>query len=389
MKKYIVTLVIAAMMVTMCACGSDEEAAPAQAPAETAEAPVEEKSEETSVAVVEEEPKEEEKEEAEEAEEEPIPEPSEATPEEIYAQVLDAYYADIINEFPIDNYFPMTLGTFETTIGSTATNALDGIGYTMKDISGDGTPELLIMKVAERDESSYHGDNILALYTIVENEPTFLAGGWARNRYHLLKDGGIYNEGSSGADDSSFDIYALMETSTRLELLESSTSQSPNYAEKWEELNALIEMVEISPFSEYETTADYPESAKVFWSRVLVDPKEKTFAYIGNNSFKADSSDNAMDVVFFTPTEVSDFKFNALTFVSSDDDGNVTFTEEELYSLDSLVMDNAVTITLRFVGDIPNYGISYVDAAGNLRRYALGESGFDGSLYLTEYSVAQ
>lgn len=310
------------------------------------------------------------------------------SPEEIYAQVLDGYYADLVSEFPIDNYFPMTLGTFETTIGSAIDTALNKVGYAMKDINGDGMQELLIMEVFDRGQTSYHGDKILALYTIVNDEARFLAGGWARNRFYLLNDGMIYNEGSSGADDSSFEIYSLMESSTALEQIETMDSKSEDYFERCEELGKIIEIVPIKTFSEYETTENYPESAKEFWSAVYVDPAEKTYATTGRDSFTADTSDYAMDLVFFTPTEVSGFKFNALTPVSLGDEG-VTFEEKELYSLDSLVMDKAVKITMAFAGDTPNYGISYTDAGGNERRYAICQSGFDGSIYLSPYEVAK
>ena len=100
------------------------------------------------------------------------------------------------------------------------------------------------------------------------------------------------------------------------------------------------------------------------------------------------TSEYARDLVFFTPSEVSEFKFNSLKAVNSDN-GELTFAEEELYSLDSLVMDKAVTITVEFPGDTPNYGISYKDAAGNIKRYAICEGGFDGSIYLMRYENVQ
>ena len=136
--------------------------------------------------------------------------------------------------------------------------------------------------------------------------------------------------------------------------------------------------------TEYKPSENYPESAKIFWSSVYADPAEKTFANKGNDSFTADTSEYAMDIVFFTPSEVSDFKFNSLTLLDSNN-GQLIFEEEELYSLESLVMDKAVTITMTFMGDTPNYGISFKDAGGNERKYAICQSGFDGSIYLSRY----
>ena len=39
---------------------------------------------------------------------------------------------------------------------------------------------------------------------------------------------------------------------------------------------------------------------------------------------------------------------------------------------------------LIFPGDLPAYGISYVDAEGSLRRFAIAVSGYEGSLLLEE-----
>ena len=376
MKNWIMGLLIGSMMLTLCACGKKEvinskESVPEQETEDVAEISSDEETIEQTSELV------------KEMEENPI-----LSPEEVYAQVLDGYYADLVSEFPIDNYFPMTLGTFETTIGSTEEDALNGVGYTIQDINEDGIQELMIIKVSDRGQTLYFGDSILALYTIVNNEAHFLAGGWERNKYFLLNDGRIYNEGSSGADDSSFETYRFIENSGVLEQIESKDSKSDDYEQQCEELKKLAEKIAIKTFAEYEVSEKYPESAKTFWSAVYVNPAEKTFVVTGNDLYTASTSDYARQLVFFTPSEVFDFKFNSLKAVNSND-GELVFAEEELYSLDSLVMDKAVTITMDFPGDIPNYGISYRDAGGNLRRYAIGESGFDGSIYLIRYESVQ
>lgn len=49
-----------------------------------------------------------------------------------------------------------------------------------------------------------------------------------------------------------------------------------------------------------------------------------------------------------------------------------------------MTVDTPVAVQLGFMGTIPNYGISYVDGGGNLRRFALVQSGYDGSVLLDE-----
>ena len=403
MRKIITFLLICTMLLTLGACGKKDNSDIQKSAPESSSVDVSESLDNTEPDLVETSSNEDEPDVEESDAEEPdtgemveqTPEPEEMVaektplePEEIYSQVLDGYYADLVSEFPIDNYFPMTLGTFESTLGSTPDTLLNGVGYTMMDINGDGTQELLIMEVSDQGQTSYFGERILAMYTIENDEALFLEGGWARNRFYLLNDGSILNEGSSGADDSSFDVYIFHEQSRVLELIDSKDSKADDYVQQLEELKKLIEKVEIKSFAEYETSKDYPESAKEFWSAVYVNPAEKTFAYPGSDSYVADDSEYAMDLVFFTPSEVSEFKFNSLTPVNMDD-GGISYTEEELYSLESLVMDKAVKITMEFVGDTPNYGISYKDAGGNERRYAICMSGFDGSIYLSRYDNVQ
>ena len=59
--------------------------------------------------------------------------------------------------------------------------------------------------------------------------------------------------------------------------------------------------------------------------------------------------------------------------------------DEERDSLPSVMTpDTPVAVQLIFPGDLPAYGISYVDAGGNLRRFAIEVSGYDGSVLLEE-----
>ncbi len=57
-------------------------------------------------------------------------------------------------------------------------------------------------------------------------------------------------------------------------------------------------------------------------------------------------------------------------------------TWEMTASMGGLNEQQAVTVALEFVGDMPDNGIMYTDAAGNAHAYALDISGADGSLIL-------
>lgn len=51
-------------------------------------------------------------------------------------------------------------------------NALDGLGYTIQDLSGDGIPELVVGTLPE------YGGQINAVYTLVDGQPQFVFEGW-------------------------------------------------------------------------------------------------------------------------------------------------------------------------------------------------------------------
>ena len=67
------------------------------------------------------------------------------------------------------------------------------------------------------------------------------------------------------------------------------------------------------------------------------------------------------------------------------DDGSITFSSGTLCHLDVLSADCALVADLTFHGDLPCYGISYIDANGAFWRFAIEISGYDGSISLSEF----
>ncbi len=59
----------------------------------------------------------------------------------------------------------------------------------------------------------------------------------------------------------------------------------------------------------------------------------------------------------------------------------VTVTWEDGETLGSFAAGESVSLTLSFTGDMPENGVRYTDAAGDVHAYALDMSGEDGSLY--------
>ena len=136
---------------------------------------------------------------------------------EAYQVILDSLYEDLLLE-PNDEsaghvYF--TTGIHEVAIcGDSAEERLNMIAYCIEDINNDGNEELIIFDASLEDEVLC--DRILDLYTISGNEAVGLGSGWARNRYYILNDSMIYNEGSGGAVYSSCQLFKLDSGATEL-----------------------------------------------------------------------------------------------------------------------------------------------------------------------------
>ena len=97
-------------------------------------------------------------------------------------------------------------------------NALDNVGYALKDLDGDGKDELIISAVSK--EAS--GGMIYDVYSALNENVVHVISGHERNRYYLqwLEEGAymIANEASSSAFNSAWYYYSLADG--RLELMQ-------------------------------------------------------------------------------------------------------------------------------------------------------------------------
>ena len=102
------------------------------------------------------------------------------------------------------------------------------------------------------------------------------------------------------------------------------------------------------------------------------------------NAFHAYWSDESdyITSIGFTPAEkLTDVKFGLLDWFETES----WQMSEVLYTMDELDPDRAFLAQVVFWGDMTTYGISFTDADGNARHYAVSISGRDGSLVCTEY----
>ncbi len=96
------------------------------------------------------------------------------------------------------------------------------------------------------------------------------------------------------------------------------------------------------------------------------------------------ADEDAVTVVFFTDSPVTDFTILALQLEDVDEDGTAVYKTEERLNAGELTPEEPIAVDLSFYGDMPNNAISYVDQDGATRCLAVEISGMDGSLNLFE-----
>lgn len=135
-------------------------------------------------------------------------EPSEGAP--LYGALLDGFY-DILrggdSAFVEDCGGAVGVREALSLLGSRA--ALYQVGYAVRDITGDGVPELLVGLIEDGTGAASFGSTILAVYTSPRARPVCVLEGWARNHFLLMEGGRFLQEGSDGAMRSSFGEYTF------------------------------------------------------------------------------------------------------------------------------------------------------------------------------------
>ena len=321
-----------------------------------------------------------------------------------YKETLDALYENMTAGEGSNDQLAGSVGIMETVNALGREAALQGTGFSIEDITGDGVPELLVGSMPGSGESVY------AVYTIRNGTPAAVFDGWARNGYYALGGGRFYYHGSGGAAYSAFGTCHLSYDGSRIEWedfyfsdIKDSSAGTIGYFHNttgiWKKAEAeelfisrgrFFEMDETLrtgiraigkvPFSEYacghEAAAD--GTVQAHWAEDALSD------YGEYDEFMAETSEYQVRVLFSTQDEVRDFRVLRLV-PDLDEEGNMTFFETELYYAGRLTAERPLVLGMVFHGDTPGYGISYTDGNGRTRRFYIGMSGDDGSLFLGEF----
>ena len=322
-----------------------------------------------------------------------------AAPDLAYSELVERFRTLVSDPFGQDSDKPGEMGVLETARAA-GDNAVYEMGYLIEDLSGDGIPELAI-----------GGCNGMtnALYTLVEGKPELVFEGWYRSSYVYMGDGYFYYYGSNSASESGQGVFYLTKNGTGLECesflftglnsdgdLEVYRNETGSWnpaesekadmtAEDFWALDPPGDPLPLTPFSGTDGASAKEPRAPVS-VRYLTEAGDVDCGWVT----LYDGPDSCC-ILFTTDSRVTDFTLLDLSVEDFTETGAVIFSatpvalDEERGGLPSVMTpDTPVAVQLIFPGDLPAYGISYVDAGGNLRRFAIEVSGYDGSVLLKE-----
>lgn len=174
MKKFFAFLLIFTMVLTCAACGKKEPEPTTEAPAttEATEAPA-----------------------TTEATTEPVEVPT-VTAKPLYGEILDNYFDALLQGLEPADYLDKGLNYLPAMVKD-----VEKVGYSLEDLDGDGTSELLIGAVGE--------NYIYALYSVVDGEEVMVINASERSTYQICSDGVILNRGSNSAASYGYNLYSF------------------------------------------------------------------------------------------------------------------------------------------------------------------------------------
>lgn len=340
--------------------------------------------------------------------------------EQAYKAILDHAYQLLAKEIGPADAQEGEAGLSEIAqYAQYAANSLNRVGYAVVDITGDGVPELLLARIADRYNRTCFGNEIFAVYTSTGGRPVLSFEGWSRNTFTWVGDGTFINTWSSGIASNGTDLLKLSaDGAKRLYLEQWFIEERKNDPEKADFYHSTYDS-EGRPVKEREKITDSE------FSKVGDDLNErypiryvrlKPFALYGEEDMNEGSDDEGfgglsaqwkddapdaweyeefaadegeyLSSILFRPMpggEIRDFKLLKLSDMNMDGDGRMSFKTRVLHTVKRLTREKPLVVKVFLSEGMPSCGISYVGADGTTRRFIVSESGMDGSVVLSKF----
>lgn len=319
-----------------------------------------------------------------------------------YGKLVEGIY-NFVNDGNMDKVPQQGMtGIYELRDRMGYVDALNLLGYTLQDINNDKVPELIFAILDnEKQGKGYYGKDIYAVYTFVDGKIKFVDEGWARSNIKLLANNMLLTRGNSSNTDyvlvledllpngnkrcvdmyftrsksnnePGLDVYRNDVGRADVAVSQKTNMTADDFFDMGEEMAGDSVKLELLPLKEYKQRGfkglamQYLECMGV---HELQDAKVDLSKY---EQVSVPNPFKGADVIFRSTKNLEEFRLLELA------------SGKSVYSKDLLMADEKLVLHLESLETIPKNGISFKDDAGRERRFAILQSGKDGSIYLQE-----
>lgn len=319
-----------------------------------------------------------------------------------YGKLVEGIY-NFVNDGNMDKVPQQGMtGIYELRDHMGYVDALNMLGYTLQDINNDKVPELIFAILDnEKQGKGYYGKDIYAIYTFVDGKIKFVDEGWARSNIKLLANNMFLTRGNSSNTDyvlvledllpngnkrcvdmyftrsksnnePGLDVYRNDVGRADVAVSQKTNMTAEDFFDMGTEMAGDSVKLELLPLKEYKQRGfkglamQYLECMGI---HELQDAKVDLSKY---EQVSVPNPFKGADVIFRSTKNLEEFRLLELA------------SGKSVYSKDLLMADEKLVLHLESLETIPKNGFSFKDDAGRERRFAILQSGKDGSIYLQE-----
>ena len=319
-----------------------------------------------------------------------------------YGKLVEGIY-NFVNDGNMDKVPQQGMtGIYELRDHMGYVDALNMLGYTLQDINNDKVPELIFAILDnEKQGKGYYGKDIYAIYTFVDGKIKFVDEGWARSNIKLLANNMFLTRGNSSNTDyvlvledllpngnkrcvdmyftrsksnnePGLDVYRNDVGRADVAVSQKTNMTADDFFDMGTEMAGDSVKLELLPLKEYKQRGfkglamQYLECMGI---HELQDAKVDLSKY---EQVSVPNPFKGADVIFRSTKNLEEFRLLELA------------SGKSVYSKDLLMADEKLVLHLESLETIPKNGFSFKDDAGRERRFAILQSGKDGSIYLQE-----
>ena len=319
-----------------------------------------------------------------------------------YGKLVEGIY-NFVNDGNMDKVPQQGMtGIYELRDRMGYVDALNMLGYTLQDINNDKVPELIFAILDnEKQGKGYYGKDIYAIYTFVDGKIKFVDEGWARSNIKLLANNMLLTRGnSSNADyvlalgdllpngnkrcidmyftrsksnnEPGLDVYRNNVGRADVAVSQKTNMTADDFFDMGEEMAGDSVKLELLPLKEYQQRGFKGLAMQYLECMGVHELQDAKFNLSKYEQVSVPNPFKGADVIFRSRVNLEDFRLLELA------------SGKSVYSKDLLMADEKLVLHLESLETIPKNGISFKDDAGRERRFAIQQSGKDGTIYLQE-----